>query len=64
MQGMPEPSSETWASEIQSTPLEPLDALQGSLADVDVEGLLRRERETELAKDQRWSLVKDRTGLR
>jgi len=33
----------------------PLDALEGSLADVDIETLMRQERETELAKDRRWS---------
>jgi hypothetical protein len=46
---------ETWASEIQKTPPEPLDALQGSLAGVDIDSLLARERKAELVKDQRWS---------
>ena len=46
---------ETWASQIQKTPPEPLDALEGSLADVDIEILMRQERETERAKDRRWS---------
>jgi hypothetical protein len=34
-----------------------LDALQGSLARLDVEKqkLMRQERKTELAKDRRWS---------
>jgi len=34
---------------------EPLDALEGSLSHVDVESLMRQEKEAELAKDQRWS---------
>jgi Ribbon-helix-helix protein, copG family len=46
---------EAWASLRPVTPPDPLHALQGSLADVDVEKLLREEREAELAKDQRWS---------
>ena len=46
---------ETWASETRNTPSEPLDALEGSLAEVDVETLMRQERETEMAKDVRWS---------
>jgi hypothetical protein len=46
---------EAWTSEIQKTPPGPLDALEGSLADVDIETLMQRERETELAKDRRWS---------
>jgi hypothetical protein len=46
---------ETWASEIQKAPPEPLDALQGSLAGVDIDSLLARERKAELVKDQRWS---------
>jgi hypothetical protein len=46
---------EAWTSEIQKTPPGPLDSLEGSLADVDIETLMRRERETELAKDRRWS---------
>ncbi len=43
---------EIWATETQRTP-QPLDALQGSLGQVDFEACMRRERETELAKDQR-----------
>ena len=35
-----------------STLPEPLDALQGSLADVDIEGLMRREQQDELIKDR------------
>lgn len=46
---------ETWASQPQRIPPEPLDALEGSLADVDVENLLRRERQSELVKDRLWS---------
>ena len=46
---------QSWASEIQKSPLEPLDALEGSLADVDVEALLRQDREAELIKDKLWS---------
>jgi hypothetical protein len=46
---------ETWASEIQTTPPELLDAIDGSLADVDIETLMRQERETEMTKDGRWS---------
>jgi hypothetical protein len=45
---------EAWASPRPVTPPDSLQALQGSLADVDVEKLLREEREAELAKDQRW----------
>jgi len=43
---------ETWASEIHFASDEPLGSLRGSLADVDVEALLRRERQAELTKDQ------------
>jgi Ribbon-helix-helix protein, copG family len=46
---------ERWASEAPKKSPEPLDALQGSLADVDVEDLMRREKRSELMKDQRWS---------
>ena len=46
---------ETWASGfIQYTAPEPLAALRGSLADVDVEALMRQERQAELSKDQTW----------
>lgn len=45
---------ERWASEGPQKSPEPLDALQGSLADVDIENLMRREKESELAKDRRW----------
>jgi ribbon-helix-helix CopG family protein len=46
---------ETWASETRNSPPELLDALDGSLADVDIETLMRQERETEITKDGRWS---------
>ena len=45
---------ERWASESKKSS-EPLDALQGSLADVDIENLIRREKEAEMVKDRRWS---------
>ena len=43
-----------WASEIRNASTDPLDALEGSLADVDVESLMQQEKETELGKDRRW----------
>jgi len=43
-----------WASEIRNASPDPLDALEGSLADVDVESLMQQEKETELGKDRRW----------
>lgn len=43
---------EAWASEEAGTPAEPLDSLQGSLADVDVFRLLREEKEIEQQKDR------------
>ena len=46
---------ESWASKVQLEQFDPLDALQGSLAHVDVDSLRRQERETERAKDERWS---------
>ncbi|HEX4169738.1 MAG TPA: ribbon-helix-helix protein, CopG family [Bryobacteraceae bacterium] len=46
---------EKWASSFQNVSREPLDVLEGSLAEVDVESLRQRERETELAKDGRWT---------
>ena len=46
---------ESWASEeIQETLPESLDSLQGSLADVDIDRLRKRERKAELVKDRRW----------
>ncbi len=45
---------EGWSAQIQ-TALPPLDALQGSLAGVDLEQLRRRERKAERAKERRWS---------
>ena len=44
-----------WASHLQPTVAVPLDALQGSLARVDVEKLMRQERKAEHRKDRRWS---------
>jgi hypothetical protein len=46
---------EVWASHRKPATALPLDALQGSLARLDVEKLMRQERKTELAKDRRWS---------
>ena len=46
---------ECWASEAPQKSPGQLDALQGSLADVDIENLMRREKEAELVKDRRWS---------
>jgi hypothetical protein len=33
----------------------PFNGLEGSLADLDIETLMRQEREIELTKDRRWS---------
>jgi hypothetical protein len=44
---------ENWAFQLEKTPPEPLDVLQGSLADVDIQRLMQQEKEAELAKDQR-----------
>jgi Ribbon-helix-helix protein, copG family len=44
---------QSWASEAQNISTEPLDALEGSLADVDVMTLMRREKKAELTKDRR-----------
>ena len=46
---------EVWASHRKPATALPLDALQGSLARLDVEKLMRQERKSELAKDRRWS---------
>lgn len=46
---------DAWASHLQPANVLPLDALQGSLAGVDVEKLMRQERKTELARERRWS---------
>ncbi|HEY1948338.1 MAG TPA: ribbon-helix-helix protein, CopG family [Bryobacteraceae bacterium] len=43
---------QSWASEAQNISTEPLDALEGSLADVDVISLMRREKKAELTKDR------------
>ena len=42
-----------WASQTPKVP--PLETLEGSLADVDVETLMHREKEAELDKDRGWS---------
>jgi hypothetical protein len=44
---------QSWASKAQNISAEPLDALEGSLADVDVMSLMRREKKAELSKDRR-----------
>ena len=44
---------ESWSLERPHTALEPLDSLQGSLAEVDVGRLMRQEKEFELSKDRR-----------
>ncbi len=46
---------EVWASHLRPAAAPPLDALQGSLARLDVEKLMRQERKAELAKDRRRS---------
>ena len=43
---------EAWALHLKPAVLLPLDALEGSLAGVDVERIMREDREAELAKDQ------------
>ena len=43
---------EVWASHLQPSVALPLDALDGSLAGVDVERLMRQDRKAELAKDR------------
>ena len=46
---------ESWASEAHGTPrVSSLDSLQGSLADVAVQTLLRDEKAEEMLKDRRW----------
>jgi hypothetical protein len=45
---------EAWASSLPGNAPEPLDTLEGSLAGVDIEGLMRGEKEAEQAKDRRW----------
>ena len=44
---------EVWASQIALPSPEPLDSLQGSLAEVDIAGLMRQEKQFELSKDRR-----------
>ncbi len=46
---------ESWISLVPKANPEPLEALQSSLTDVDVEKIMRADKESELAKDQRWS---------
>jgi hypothetical protein len=46
---------EAWISLVPKANPEPLDSLQNSLADVDVEKIMRADKEAELAKDRRWS---------
>lgn len=46
---------DVWASHLQPVAALPLDALQGSLAHLNVEKLMRQERKAELRKDRRWS---------
>lgn len=43
---------EAWSTMPRDAQLEPWNALEGSLADVDTDKLLRAERESELAKDR------------
>ena len=45
---------EAWAAQSSTTPPDPLTALEGSLADVDVDNLRRNERELEHKRDRRW----------
>ena len=44
---------EAWTSQLPGSRSEPLEALEGSLADVNVQALMRRDREAELRKDRR-----------
>ena len=44
---------DAWASHVRK--VAPLETLEGSLADVDVENLIRREKKMELDKDRGWS---------
>lgn len=44
-----------WAMSLGTAHSQPLAALEGSLAEIDVEKMMRSEREAELAKDRRWS---------
>ncbi len=46
---------DNWATSPTKTPPESLNALEGSLANIDVESLMRAEREAELNKDRRSS---------
>lgn len=42
-----------WIAHPRGTSSQPLDAFEGSLADVDVRGLMLREREAELKSDRK-----------
>ena len=44
---------ESWTLNVHHTDPEPLDGLQGSLADVDISKLMRDERDAEMAKEGR-----------
>jgi hypothetical protein len=44
-----------WAGNLQETAAVPLDTLQGSLAGIDFQKLIKRERAAELRKDRRWA---------
>jgi predicted RNA polymerase sigma factor len=46
---------DAWARSSPRSSPESLDALEGSLRDVDVNGLRRSEREAELGKERPWS---------
>jgi len=46
---------EVWASRLKPPVALPLDALQGSLARLDVQKMMRQERKAEIAKDKGWS---------
>jgi hypothetical protein len=46
---------ENWVANTTPVSVEPLDALQGSLADCDVMGLMRREKQAEFGKDSSHS---------
>lgn len=46
---------DAWLTFAPNNPPEPLEALEGSLADVDVESLMRSQKEAERGKERRWS---------
>lgn len=46
---------DVWASPALPTrAARPFESFRGILADTDLEGMMRRDREAELAKDRRW----------